>query len=466
MTVNPLGLDVARGGVVLPPPKISMLTYLSRFPEKARLELLEALGEGDIDAIQGDWLLNARREQLPPPGDDWRIWLILGGRGFGKTRTGAEYIYRKHRYWGTSRSAMLGPTVGDIRDYQIEGESGVLSITPNDWRPEYISSKKRIEWPNGSITHCYTAEEPERIRGPNLDFAWCDELASWAEHSDEAMEYAWQMLRFCMRIGTPETIITMTPKPRPLLMKLLKRSDIVVTGGSTFENEANLAKEFLQEMKDDFEGTTIGQQELYAQILDLTSGGLWSPKQFKAITVRSEDVPELVRIIIAVDPATTAKEGSDYTAIIVVGLGVDGLAYVLADYTLKASPLGWANKVKWAYEEWRANLIVVEVNQGGDLVVSNLHQVDSMLPIKSLHVYKGKITRAEPIAAKYEQGLVRHVRNLLDLEAQMCMMKPGRIKKSPDRADALVYALTELIGGFKSRAGVWGGARKRSKLER
>ncbi len=434
---------------------MNMLQFLGQMPEAAQREALAEFGVRELKDLENDWYLTARREQLPPAGD-WGIWLIMAGRGFGKTRTGAERLIFKHRHSLCSSSALVGATARDVRRFMIEGPSGILACAPPDFTPEYLSTKNELVWPDGTKTLIYTAEEPERLRGPNHDFAWCDELGAWVEHSEELLEYCWQMLRLTLRIGSPETIITTTPKPRMLLHNIIARPDVVITGGSTYENSPNLAAEWLHELRIDFEGTSLGAQELHAQLLSMASGGLWNFPQLERLRIAHADKPMMVRIVIGVDPATTAAEGSDYTAIIVAGLAADGMAYVLSDHTLKASPSIWGQKVADLYKLYGANQVIAERNQGGDMVSHVLHTADKHMPVKLVHASKGKVTRAEPIAAKYEQGLVRHMPGLIDLEQQMCMMKPGRMKKSPDRADALVWALTELIGGFTSRSGAWG----------
>ena len=342
----------------------------------------------------------------------------------------------------------------------VKGESGFLSVC---WKhdkdnkgkhmgfPEWSPTKRSLTWANGAKVEFYSAEEPERLRGPQFSAAWCDELAAWNKDID-----TWQMLQFCLRLGRhPRVCVTTTPKPTKLMRELLKNPKTVVTSGSTFDNAANLADTYLVAVKEQYEGTRIGRQELYAEVLEEAEGALWTSETLDAASIKHEDVPDLTRIVVALDPAVTANAESDMTGIVVAGLDINGIAYVLGDYTDKLSPQGWAEKAIRLYHQYEADRIVAEVNQGGDMVKLTIHNIDDSVPYKAVRASRGKYARAEPISAFYERGLVKHVVNppdgasLNELETQMRTWEPlGRIG-SPDRLDACVWALTELcLGGY------------------
>lgn len=362
----------------------------------------------------------------------------MAGRGFGKTRTGAEWVRGLAESGSCGRIALVAPTAADARDVMVEGESGLMAICPNGNRPVYEPSKRRLTWPNGAIATTYSADEPERLRGPQSDSGWLDEIASW-RYPD-----AFDMLMFGMRLGKkPRICITTTPRPTPLVRKLLARRAMVRTGGSTYDNAANLAEDFLQDIKDSYEGTRLGRQELYAELLLDTPGALWTLQGIEDTRVKV--VPEMDRVVVAIDPAATANESSDETGIVIAGLGVDGRGYVLGDVSRKASPQGWATAAIDAYHQFSADRIVYESNQGGDMVAHTLRTIDPTIPLKAVHASRGKQTRAEPVAALYEQGKISHIGIFPRLEDQMTSWSPG--EDSPDRMDALVWALTELMVG-------------------
>lgn len=393
------------------------------------------------EAIDDPWLTTARPEQLPPPGD-WSIWLILAGRGFGKTRAGAEWVRSLAEGGLASRIALVGPTASDVRDTMVEGESGILSISKDNFRPVYEPSKRRLTWPNGVIATMFSSEEPDRLRGPQHSAAWSDELGSWRNVGD-----TWSMLQFGMRLGKkPRQLITTTPRPIKILRELIARNghDVVVRRGSTYDNRDNLAPSFFSQVIREYEGTRLGRQELNAELLEDTPGALWTRDLIEQARVPKDSKPELRRIVVAVDPAISSGEASDETGIIVAGLGVDGRGYVLEDSSGKYSPMDWAKKAINAYNRHRADKIVAEANQGGAMVEATLRTVDRNVPIKLVHASKGKITRAEPISALYEQGRVSHVGAFDQLEDQLCTYTSGSTA-SPDRLDALVWALTELL---------------------
>jgi phage terminase large subunit-like protein len=394
------------------------------------------------DALATDWRLKARPSQLPPAGD-WVCWLILTGRGWGKTRCGAEWI-RSQVMAGCSRLALVGATAADVRDIMVEGESGILAISPKHDRPEYQPGLRRITWPNGAIATCYSADEPDRLRGPQHDAAWCDEIASWRYPN------AWDMLMLGLRIGkNPRVVATTTPRPVKLIRELLAREgrDVVVTRGRTIENVANLAPAFLSEIMRRYEGTRLGRQELDAEVLEDVPGALWQRDWFDRdrVTVASD----LKRVIVAIDPAMSSTDGSDETGIIVAGVGFDGHGYIVDDISGRYAPHEWATKAVEAYRRYQADRIVAEVNAGGDMMQATLRTIDVNVSFTAVHASRGKVIRAEPVAALYEQRKVHHVGSLSVLEDQMCGFTSdfdrSRAGYSPDRLDALVWALSDLM---------------------
>lgn len=415
----------------------SLAVLLASLPEPERIQALAELTEQEAEALLYDWPFWARPNQLPPPGD-WRAWLVLAGRGFGKTRTGGEWIRDQVENRGRGRLALVAPTAADARDVMVEGESGILAISPPWFRPVYEPSKRRLSWPNGAIATTYSADEPDRLRGPQHDGAWADELAAWKYPE------AWDMLMFGLRLGTdPRVVVTTTPKPVRLIRELLAEATTVITRGSTYENAANLAPAFLEQIVTKYKGTRLGRQELDGEVLDDVPGALWTRKVLDDL--RRPAAPELVRVVVAIDPAVTSGEDSDETGIVVAGRGADGHGYVLADLSCRMSPDGWARRAVNAFQDHKADRIVAEVNNGGDLVEQVVRTVDRSVPYKAVHASRGKRVRAEPIAALYEQGRVHHVGGLPDLEDQMCAFLPEGSDQSPDRVDALVWALTELL---------------------
>lgn len=385
------------------------------------------------------WLKAARPSQLPPRDDSWHTWLLLAGRGFGKTRAGAEefaWQLLSHDNW---RGAIIAPTEGDARDTCMEGESGLLGILPPACIDKWNRSLGELRLFNGSRVKLFSADVPERLRGPQHHIAWADELGAW--RYSEALD----QLRFGLRLGQlPRLIVTTTPRPLPMLRAMTAQQGVHVTRGNTFENAANLAPTALAELRARYEGTRLGRQELYAELVDDVPGALWSHSQLDTLRVKA--APALRRIIIAIDPAVTSGEQADATGIIAAGLGEDGKAYVLADATLQAPPHQWARRAVALYEGLEADLVIGEVNQGGDLVESVLRTIAPHLPYRAVRANRGKLLRAEPVAALYEQGKVRHAGCLNELEDEMARFAPGVIEQnSPDRVDALVWAITELM---------------------
>lgn len=422
---------------------------------------LSELTLSELEHLQHNWALWARADQLPPepsdPGNPWRVWLILGGRGAGKTRTGAEWIRAKalglHADGAipSMRIALIGETLAEVRRVMIEGESGLLTIHADDERPHFESSKQQLTWPNGAIAQIFSAEDPDSLRGPQFDSAWCDEIAKWREG-----EQVWDMLQFGLRLGScPQAVVTTTPRPIALLQKLIGDPSSVVTHASTHDNAAHLAPSFISEMTRRYAGTILGRQELMGEIIADQSGSLWRRDWIDA--ARAKAAPELTRIVVALDPPVTSAATSDACGIVVAGLGEDGRAYVLADRTLQGrEPHVWARAAIALYQHYKADRIVAETNQGGDLVVSVLRQIDDAVPVRKVHATRGKWLRAEPVAALYAEGRIAHVGTFDKLEDQMCCfgadgMAGGR---SPDRLDALVWAITDLMLSGGARPGI------------
>lgn len=354
------------------------------------------------------------------------------------TRTGAEWVRRLVEAGRASRIALIAPTAADARDVVTEGESGLLNVCPPWHRPQYEPSRRRLTWPNGAIATLYSAEEPDRLRGPQHDAAWCDEVAAWRYPE------AWDQLMFGLRLGDdPRVVATTTPRPTPLIKALVASATTHVTRGSTYENRAHLADGFLREIERRYANTRIGRQEIHGEILDDCPGAIFHAGDIEKARVR--EAPPLVRVVVGVDPALSTNENSDLTGLVVVGLGTDGHAYVLADVSGKYTPAEWARRVIAAYHAHRADRVVVEKNAGGDLVVSNLRTIDPRVPILTVHASRGKAIRAEPVAALYEQGRVHHVGVFAALEDEMVSWDPTTSAKSPDRLDALVWGCWALL---------------------
>ena len=413
-------------------------SWLCSLSDSDRQAFLSSLTSEEKAALNYQWSFWARDAQLPPQDDTWLVWLILAGRGFGKTRTGAEWVREEVEQGRRSRIALVAETAADARDVMVEGESGILAISPPWFAPKYEPSKRRLTWPNGAIATTYSAEDPEQLRGPQHDGAWCDEIAKWryAETYDNLM--------FGMRLGAkPRVVATTTPRKVKLLQDLIALPTTRVTSGSTYDNLMNLAPTF-QAIISKYEGTRLGEQELHAKMLADNPDALWK-RDAMLDALRVKHAPALIRILVGVDPAATGKDTSDETGSIVAGKAENGHAYILDDRSLKSSPHGWATAAVNAYTEYKADRLVAEVNQGGDMVENTIRTVEGGLNVSYLGVRatRGKYTRAEPIAALYEQGKVHHVGTFSDLEDQLCNWTPG--EDSPDRLDALVWALTELM---------------------
>lgn len=391
----------------------------------------------------GGWRAKARPEQLPPQGSEWNGWLFIGGRGAGKTRTGSEWICEAVETGEAKRIALIAPTAHDARHVMVEGESGILSIAPPWNRPDYEPSRRRLAWKNGAEAYTFSSEEADRLRGPQFDLAWADELAAWTDPQN-----CWDMLQFGLRLGThPRWLATTTPRPIRLLKELISRSDVVVSRATTFDNAANLAPTFLEAIRKRYEGTRLGRQELNAELLSDTPGALWHADWID--NGRVERLPDLKRIVVAIDPAVSNSEGSDETGIVVAGIDDGGHGYLLNDCSGRYAPHEWARKAVEAYKRYAADRIIAEVNNGGQMVESTLRMIDHNIPFRAVHASRGKVTRAEPISALYEQKRVSHVGTFSELEDQMCSFTSdfdrNRAGYSPDRLDALVWAFTELM---------------------
>jgi predicted phage terminase large subunit-like protein len=398
-------------------------------------EIVAGLSPAEAEVVCFDWDWWARPRQKPPAGA-WTHWLILAGRGFGKTRVGAEMVRRWVRDF--PRVNLIGATAADARDVMVEGESGVLAVCPRSERPLYVPSKRRLEWPNGARSLIFTADEPERLRGKQHMKLWCDELAAWRRPA------AFEQAMLGLRLGnSPQTVITTTPKPVKIIRDIMAHPGTVTTRGRTYENSSNLAPDFLGWVIRQYEGTRLGRQELDAELLETVDGALWSPDMIDETRVTT--VPRMSRVVVAIDPAVTSGEEADETGIVVAGRGTDGHAYVLRDLSCRMSPNGWARRAVEAYREFKADRIVAEVNNGGDLVEDVIRTVDRNVSYRPVRASRGKTVRAEPVAALYEQKKVHHREVFGELESQMCSFVPDRIDGSPDRVDALVWALTELM---------------------
>jgi predicted phage terminase large subunit-like protein len=409
-----------------------------------------------IQTAKFDWRHHARPSQLAPDGD-WFCWLILAGRGFGKTRTGAECV-REQVCGSTPQTggryrhiALVAETAADARDVMVgdgkgRGEgSGLLQVHPKDFMPIYESSRRRLTWPNGAIATLYNATEPDQLRGPEHDGAWIDELAKFALAQD-----VWDQLQFGLRLGElPRVLITTTPKPTKLLKAIIADPKTHVTRGRTADNIANLAPTFVSSIMARYAGTRLGRQELDAEVLEDTPGALWKLSDIEAARIPPADMPTLRRVVVAIDPAVSNNENSDETGIIVAGRADDGHAYVIADYSGKFSPDGWAREAVKAYHRHHADRIIAEVNNGGALVEATVRMVDPNVSYKAVHASRGKAVRAEPVASCYEQRRVHHAGQFPMLEDQMSAFTSdfdrGRAGYSPDHVDALVWALSELM---------------------
>jgi phage terminase large subunit-like protein len=409
-------------------------------------------GEEQITDMIRNWAIGARDDQLAPVfakgGGRWHTWLMLGGRGSGKTRAGAEWIRAQVKGEPlladrrSRRIALVGDTIGQVRSVMIEGISGLMAIYPPHERPRLEVSRNQLVWNNGAIAQMFAADDPDSLRGPQFDAAWCDELCKWRDP-----ELTWDTLQFALRLGRwPQCVVTTTPRPLPILKKILDDAATATTRSRTSDNANFLAPSFLAEMARRYGDSPIGLQELLGEIVEERMNGLWRRSFIESTRLAAR--PELTRIVVAVDPPVTSTAGSDSCGIIVAGLGVDKRAYVLADRTVQGrEPTTWARAAVAAFHDHEASTIVVETNQGGDLLVNMFKSIDTFVPVKKVYASRGKFMRAEPVASLYAEGRVCHVGTFAELERQMCDFAADGLShgKSPDRLDALVWAITELM---------------------
>lgn len=375
-----------------------------------------------------------------PPGGDWYVWMLLSGRGFGKTWVGSnmaiEYAQTNPKY----PIALVGQTKADVRDTMVEiGESAILNQSSPWFMPDYEPSKRRLTWPNGAVAMIYSGDEPGQLRGPQHGFAWVDELSKFKYPTE-----TWDMLEMGVRIGPdPRIVVTNTPRPIPVIKMLVKDPETAIVQGSTYENISNLNERFLRRIRGRYEGTRLGRQELHGQLLDDNPNALWRRGDIEG--TRVTEIPQLIRIVVAIDPQAVSNEDTSDTGIVVAGLGRDQHGYILDDLTIDASPDGWGRAAVAGYNKYKADRVVAETNHGGEMVEHVIRTVSTNVAFKSVRASKNKYIRAEPVAALYEQGKVHHVGMFAELEDQMCQWEPGL--DSPDRLDALVWGLTELMLG-------------------
>lgn len=453
-----------RAGARSDPPAASRGVWLHRegaLAQTERAKLMASLAPHELEAL-GSWYWQAwaRDEQLPPE-QAWRTWLIRAGRGFGKTRAGAEWVRNVARHDGGARIALVGMNLAEVRNVMVEGDSGILAAAPGALAPVFEPSLRRLTWDNGAIAWLYSAGEPDSLRGPQHSHAWCDEIAKWDNANDRAM-MTWNNLQLTMRVGEhPRVLATTTPRNSPIMAYLAaeaKQGRVVIAKGKTTDAAGTLPADYLASMIAQFDGKPIGRQELDGDQLDEAEGALWSRALLDRARIYGPSAPAR-RVVVAVDPPASAT--GDDCGIVVAELGTDGIATVRADCSLsRPSPERWASAVARAAAAWNADRVVAEKNQGGDMVASVLRAADVTLPLKLVHASRGKAARAEPVAALYEAGKVRHAGLFGPLEDQLCGVMaggdyhgPGR---SPDRADALVWALTELLLAAKGEPRVRG----------
>jgi phage terminase large subunit-like protein len=421
----------------------SFAQRLSGLSEKEFLRVLRRFPDDELNGLMRNWDFWSRDAQREPEGD-WRVWLVMAGRGFGKTRAGAEWVRSVAENDGEARIALVAATLHEARSVMVEGPSGLLAIAPEKERPIYAPSLRRLVWRSGAQAALYGAAEPESLRGPEHSHGWADEIAKWPGGED-----AWDNLMMGMRLGArPRIMATTTPRPVALLRRLVRESDVMVTRGRTVDNEMNLPGSFLSAMQQGYGGTRLGRQELDGELIEEIEGALWTRDLIERRRVRA--APAVKRMVIGVDPPASAH--GDACGIVAVALGADGRAYVVADASVSGrSPEGWARAVAEAAAAHGADRVVAEANNGGAMVESVLRAADFGLPVRLVHASRGKVARAEPVALLYEGGKALHVGAFPELEDEMCGLLvaggyegPGR---SPDRADAMVWAMTELMLG-------------------
>lgn len=464
-------------------PKVDFSQLISNLPmrrikeivgEEAFFEYLQELPDRTVEDLLYDWRSWARPEQLEPAGL-WSIWLYLAGRGSGKTRTGAEWIKERVEKGGARFIALVSQSAADARDVMVEGESGILSVYPDGKKPKYEPSKRRIVWPNGAQATIYTAEDPDQLRGPNHDTAWADEIAAFRH-----LEELWSNLMLGLRLGDSKCFISTTPRAIPFIKDLVKRSinldpnkelqtnevfaedrirDTFITKGSTYDNKENLSKTFMNQIITQYEGTRLGRQELLAEILQDVEGALWNRETLDQNRVEEIKLEDLTKIIVALDPTVATVENATETGMIVMGKHKNGHGYVVADKSLVASPDGWAKKAVQTYHDYFADRIVAEKNNGGEMVSLTIRTVDDKVPVTLVWASRGKLTRAEPVAAMDEQHKLHLVGTFPKLEDELCTYDGQG--DSPNRLDAYVWAATELFIGKKYNQGITFGRGRR-----
>lgn len=436
------------------------LEWLLDTTETEREALLSELDAKERREWHWHWGLWRRPSQAPPRGN-WQVWMIMAGRGFGKTRTGAQWVQDIAETTPEARIALVAANLPEARAVMVEGESGLLNVGAPWRRATFEPSLRRLTWRNGAQATLYSAAEPESLRGPQHSHAWCDEIAKWDNASARATA-TWDNLLMGLRLGElPQVLATTTPRAVPLVRRLLDQAaaepgGVVITQGSTYENAANLSPRFLDAMRRGFGSSILGRQELDGELILDQPGALWTRGLLEACRISS--APAMTRIVIGVDPPASAQ--GDACGIVVCGVGQDGLAYVLADASVeKPSPERWARAVADTAREWRADRVVAEANQGGDMVASVLRAADAALPLRLVHASRGKVARAEPVAALYETRKVCHAGMFAKLEDELCGLLPGGSYqgpgRSPDRADACIWALTELMLGRGAEPRIW-----------
>ena len=432
----------------------SLAEQLALLDEEERERVLEDL---DMEQLRWDANFWLRPEQMAPEAREelWNIWLILAGRGFGKSRAGSEWVRERAKYTnqGKLRFGLVARTAADVRDTLIEGESGVLNVHPPSERPEYFSSKRSLVWPNGNTAILFSADEPDQLRGPNFHYAWGDEFAAWKNIPDSSGLTAFDNLRIATRLGShPQICLTTTPKRVDSVRALLKEAEerpkeVVITRGKTSDNQGNLSEAYISAIYGIYDGTRLARQELSGEMLDDVEGALWD--QGMLDTWRSASVPIGAPLrVVGVDPTVADSPGDECGIIVAQCTGDRDLfkrqAWVIEDATIKGSPKEWAERVVDTARKWGAP-VVAEKNQGGALIRGAIHQIDSKIPVYEVWSKQGKALRAEPVALAYEQGRVHHLGFFAELESQMTQWVPGETKKSPDRVDALVLALTAML---------------------
>jgi len=410
---------------------------------------LETLSRAEIERMLGLWELRGPRQRAPSWRDpSWTTWLFLGGRGAGKTRAGAEWVCDMvagnpgAQEPGVGRIALVGETLADVRDVMIGGPSGLLAVSPPGERPRWQPSLRRLEWPSGAVAHAFSAEDPDSLRGPQFEAAWADELGKW-RYAQET----WDMLQFGLRLGPrPRQVVTTTPRPIPLIRALMVDPSVKLTRAGTAANARNLAPSFLAQVSARYGGTALGRQELDGELIEDRADALWKREAIEAARVAA--APALLRIVVAVDPPASAGRRASACGIIAAGIDAGGMGYVLADETVSgAEPEAWAARAVALYRALKADALVAEVNQGGDMVAAVVRLVDPTVPVTAVVATRGKHARAEPVSALYRQGRVRHAGAYPALEDEMCDFSPAGLSggRSPDRLDALVWALTHLV---------------------